>query len=547
MTENIKKRPKAKGEGFNSTLSSDNREPSSQFTQSTSWFSQFITTGTPVPDMLVSQTVSSRYNAKAHSANQIPKTTILSANQSNKVKTTAGHKSKSRTQGASQTLRPSRTFQREAANATDIFGPPVPSSNLFQQSSTQIFQSSSQFFEDRARRSQIAEPERSPTGQIFPPGQGASSQASFEQNRFSQSLQLEQTSTSQVFQFDQSSVNQVFPEQASSSQLFDDQHRGSSQHNEGQTWRSSSHLTDNEATSSFAYYSTSPWSSDIESAFHSFTTAPSSRTLMISNLQSLVNDQPGSIQQTEGNTQSFSQLSVNQSESASQGFAAQGWSSSQTWRSATVSQCTGSTDDIASPSQTSTIYISSDSDTDSKDASTLDPDSELDSNKIDSDRDSDGDDSDDSDSTLRRRRPVSRFENQASQSLSGYSYSKPCSLSSQEHDGLDTTAQRRRSASRHEGWERQYQPEYSFSQGSQPSQELFDSEDGYPSRLQAFMDGRHGTEEDSDDEPQSQELDYGVGSWSSNPTVPGWLSELDDDDDDDDGSFYESLERIRHQ
>ncbi|KAG0022663.1 hypothetical protein BGZ81_008437 [Podila clonocystis] len=311
----------------------------------------------------------------------------------------------------------------------------------------------------------------------------------------------------------------------------------------GQVWGSTSQLTNSESTSSSVYGSTSPWSGDTGLAFNTFTTAPSSSMSTIPNSQSFLNNQSRSTQQT--NTQSFSQLSVSQNLSVSQGSAVRGWCSSQARRSVTTIQHTESSDDVAPSSQTSMIYVSSDSDTDSKDSGTLDVDSEIDSNEGDPGGDSDEDDSGDSDTTVRLQNVVMRFDSRAGQSLSRYSYSQSGSQLSQEQDAVYTNLQRRQpSVSSYEGWERQDQSEYSFSQGSEPSQELSDSEDGYSSRLQAFMDCRHGTD---DDEAQSQELEYGVGSWFNNLSVPEWLSELDDaDGDDDEGLFYEPLKRIRH-
>ncbi|KAF9303025.1 hypothetical protein BGZ74_004480 [Mortierella antarctica] len=571
MTENTKKRPKVEGERSSSTSSTENIVPSSQFAHDTSWFSQFVTTGTPAPSMLVSQTTSSQYNTKAHSTNQSSKNKTPSASQSRmaRTSTSASPKPKIRTSVTGQTFETSQAFQGEAVNATNFFGPLVPSSNLVHQASNQLSQSSSQFFEDRARYSQIVGPERIPLGQILPPGHGSSSQTN--QDRFGQTFQLEQTSTSQVFQLDQSSTNPVFPEQASWSQLYNDQHRGSSQRTEdqawrssqrakvdghgsqrlkkesrgsqrdkgsqpmikqqvgyntqrlsqisldgnwsnsqfsqGESWRSTSQFTKSESSSSSssAYFYASPWS-DNRSAVNSFTIAPSSLTSPSS--QSLMNEQSASTQQTEDNSQISRQISVNQSQSASRISEAQDWisrvSEIEAWRSG-ASQHIQSSDDAPS-SQASTIYTSSDSDTDLNDTRS-DPDSELNSDEDDSDDggDPDGDDSCDSDTTVRPQRLVLLYDDRASQSQSDYSYS----------------------------------------QGSQLSQETVDLEDGYPSRLQVFLEGRHSTEEDIKKDSPSQELDYGIGSWMRHPTVPEWMYEPDEDDDDE--PFYEPLKRIRHQ
>ncbi|KAF9335675.1 hypothetical protein BG006_010929 [Podila minutissima] len=562
MTENTKKRPKVEGERSSSTSSTENIVPSSQFAHDTSWFSQFVTTGTPAPSMLMSQTTSSQYNTKAHSTNQSSKNKTPSASQSRmaRTSTSASPKPKIRTSVTGQTFETSQAFQGEAVNATNFFGPPVPSSNLVHHASNQLSQSSSQFFEDRARYSQIVGPERIPLGQVFPPGHGSSSQTN--QDHFGQ-----------TFQLDQSSTNPIFPEQASSSQLYNDQHRGSSQRTEdlvwrssqrakvdghgsqrlkkesrgsqrdkgsqpmmikqqvgdntqrlsqisldgnwsnsqlsqGESWRSISQFTKSESSYSSAYFYASPWS-DNRSAVNSFTIAPSSLTSP--SLQSLMNEQSGSTQQTEDNSQIFRQISVNQSQSASRISEAQDWisrvSEVEAWRSG-ASQHTQSSDDIAPSSHASTIYTSSDSDTDLNDTRSLDPDSELNSDEDDSDDDwgdPDRDDSCDSDTTVRLQQPVLPYDDRASQS----------------------------------------QSEYSYSQGSQLSQETVDLEDGYPSRLHVFLEGRHSTEEDINKDAPSQELDYGIGSWMRHPTVAEWMHEPDKDDDEE--PFYEPLKRIRHQ
>ncbi|KAG0096204.1 hypothetical protein BGZ93_004877 [Podila epicladia] len=409
-----------------------------------------------------------------------------------RTSTSASPKPKIKTSVTSQTFETIQTLQGKAINATNFFGPPVPSSNLVHESSNQLFLSSSQFFEDRYRYNQIVGPERVPLGQIFPPGQGSSSQTN--QNRFGQTFQLEQTSTSQVFQSDQYSMNPVFPEQPSWSMLSNDPHRGSSLRTDSQ-------------------------SRDAGSAFNSFMTALSSSTSP--NSHSLMNEQLGSTQQTEDSCQDSSQIS----QTASQISVAQGWisrvSDVETWRSG-ASQHTESSDDLAPSSQASAIYISSDSDTDLNDTKSLDRDSELSSyeddldnewNDLDGDDpeddssgDLEGDNSCDSDTTVRPQQSVLLYDDRASQSHSDYSYSP----------------------------------------GSQLSQEIADLEDGYPSRLQVFLEGQRGTEDDTKKDPPSQELDYGIGSWIRDPTVPEWMHELDDEDDDEE-LFYEPLKRIRHQ
>lgn len=207
------------------------------------------------------------------------------------------------------------------------------------------------------------------------------------------------------------------------------------------------------------------------------------------------NDQWNS--QAESTTQNLSQLSMDGSQSASQASETDVWSSSRDFEAGvwpSVSQLTGDFDPDTPPEPPT-----SDSD--------MDPES-ISSSCTDSDQDdSDGDDSGGSDTTVRPH------------------------LSSSQYDYWETN---------------ESQWDFSYSQDSQRSQELGDhdeSEDGYPSRLETFMDGRHSTDEGN--EPRSGEMYYGAGPWFPHPSIPEWLPELEGDDDE--GSFYEPLKRIRHQ
>ncbi|KAF9215296.1 hypothetical protein BGZ59_001781 [Podila verticillata] len=251
------------------------------------------------------------------------------------------------------------------------------------------------------------------------------------------------------------------------------------------TW---SQLTKSKARELSQYTDSQVWRTSQQAMDHRPT---SHANLSIKNDQ---NDQWSS--QAESTNQNLSQFSIDGSQSASQASETDVWSSSRdletgVWPS--VSQLTGDSDPDTPPEPPA-----SDSDMDSESASSSCTDSDQD--------DSDGDGSGGSDTTVRPH------------------------LSSPQYDY----------------WEpNESQWDFSYSQGSQRSQELgdhYELEDGYPSRLETFMDGRHSTDEDN--ESRSEEMYYGAGSWLRLPSVPEWLLELEGDDDE--GSFYEPLKRMHH-
>lgn len=340
--------------------------------------------------------------------------------------------------------------------------------------------SSSQFFEQST--SQAIGPERPPMSQLFPLGQETPSTPQLEQNLFDE--------MEDIFQ---GGPSQRPTEKISSTHLL-----------KAQMWKLGGITEGNTSTwSQLTKGKVRGPSQPMDSQAWRLSQQVIDRRSMSHANPDIKNDQNvQSSSQAERTTQKLSQLSIAEGQDASQASETDGWSLSQDFEAGvwpSVSQPAGDSHSDTPPIPlTSAVYLDSDSDMDSDGTSSSRTDLDQD--------DSDGDDSVVSDTTVR---PY---------------------LSSSQYDH----------------WEpNESQWNFSYSQDSQRSQELGDydeSEDGYPSRLEAFMDGRCGTDEDN--ETQSQEMNYGTGSWLHHPSVPEWLPELEGDDEE--GSFYEPLKRIRH-